>query len=247
MEKNIWITGPVELIKHGIDHIKKDDNFDFRIAMISIDNAVETTIKSFLNLNHRSLGIKYKILKDSFRRFPTMLDLLQKYCLDKISADELDAIEMFHMIRNNLYHQGTGITVNKDIVERYSVVATELISRLFEVEEGKDFKVESISEISDLYGEFLMTWREVEINLKNYALVKSLIPQTPRPLTFKNIIIVLFRNGLIDQELTNELDDLLRIRNKITHNKTNYVKEEMKDLIANLNKIKKKVLDLIQK
>jgi len=246
MEKNIWITGPVELLNHGIIHLKENKSFDLRIAMISVDNAVETTIKSFFNLNRRSLGIKYKMLKDSVRYFPKMLDLLLNNCSDKISADELDAIEMFHMIRNSLYHQGTGITVDKVIVERYSIVAKELISRLFDVEEGIDFELETVSDITKLYGEFLMIWRDIEVNLKNYALISEVIPQTPRPLTIRNIINVLFRNELIDEDLANKISNIRDFRNNIIHSRRNYTIDKMNELIVQIKEIKEEVLNLIQ-
>ncbi len=249
MVKNIWVSGSVELLNHGIKHIKEtsgDNNFDFRIAMISIDNAVESTMKTYISLNRRTLRISYKKYKDGIRKFPLMLDLLLKHCSDKIPADELDAIEMFHMIRNNLYHQGIGINVDKEIVERYSVVAGELISRLFDVEVGKDFEIESVSDISNLYGEFLIIWRDIEVNLKNLALTQELIPQTPRPLTFKNILTTLFRNELIDKDLANNISNISSFRNNIVHNRRNYTTEKMKDLITQIEEIKSKVLNLIQ-
>ena len=40
-----WIEGPLELIKHALEHLKLETGFDNRIAMISIDNAVELMIK----------------------------------------------------------------------------------------------------------------------------------------------------------------------------------------------------------
>jgi len=250
MVKNIWITGSVELLNHGIKHIKEsseDNNFDFRIAMISIDNAVEATLKTFITLNRRTLRISYKIYKNAIRKFPVMLDLLHIHCPEKISAEELDAIEMFHMIRNNLYHQGTGISVDREIVERYSVVSGELISRLFDVEVGKDFEIESVSDISSLYSEFLIIWRDIEVNLKNFALTQGLIPQTPRPLTIKNILTTLFRNELIDEDLANDISNILSFRNNIVHNRMNYSVDKMKELITKIKEIKSKVLNLIQK
>ena len=63
MIKNIWITGSVELLNHGIKHIKEsseDNNFDYRIAMISIDNAVEATMKTYITLIRKVLRFKVK-------------------------------------------------------------------------------------------------------------------------------------------------------------------------------------------
>ena len=41
-----WAAGPRELLNHAFEHLAKGKPFDFRIAMISIDNAVELTIKT---------------------------------------------------------------------------------------------------------------------------------------------------------------------------------------------------------
>lgn len=245
MEKNIWINGPIELLNHGIIHLTENKGFDLRIAMISIDNAVETTIKSYLSLNRRSLGIDHEVLNKSTRNFPKMLNLLLSNCSDKISSEELDAIEMFHKIRNSLYHQGTGITVEKEIVERYAIVAKDLISRLFEVEERIDFELETVSDITKLYGEFLMIWRDIEVNLKNYALISEIIPQTPRPLTIVNIINSLVRNELIDGDLANKISNIRHFRNNIIHSQKNYTIDNMNELIAQIKEIKEEVLTLI--
>lgn len=35
-----WVTGPKELLNHGLQHLELDTDFDSRMAMISIDNAV---------------------------------------------------------------------------------------------------------------------------------------------------------------------------------------------------------------
>ena len=52
--------------------------------------------------------------------------------------------------------------------------------------------------------------------------------------------------GLLVRTIKNELDDLLRVRNKITHNRSNYSEEEMKDLILKLKEIKNRVFLIIQ-
>ena len=248
MVKNIWVTGSIELLNHGIKHIKEptgEDNFDFRIAMISIDNAVEATLKTYITLNRRTLRISYKTYKDAIRKFPAMLDLLHNHCPEKISADELDAIEMFHMIRNNLYHQGTGINVDREIVERYSIVAKELIVILFNVEE--DIELELTTEITNLYNEFLTIWREIEVDLKNYTLIKGLIPQTQRPLILPNILVTLYKNNLIEIELVNELQDLLSHRNEIAHSHRSYTVQEMEEKLTHVKQVKDKIFDLIQR
>lgn len=56
-----WSEGPTELLQHAIEHLSTEDGpngFDNRIAMISVDNAVELTIKTFIQLPKRVHGVK---------------------------------------------------------------------------------------------------------------------------------------------------------------------------------------------
>ena len=55
---NPWTDGPRELIQHAVDHLALGGDFDRRIAMISVDNAVELTIKTYLGLPERARGDK---------------------------------------------------------------------------------------------------------------------------------------------------------------------------------------------
>jgi len=49
----VWKKDPLELLEHGKSHIMIGSDFDLRIAMISIDNAMEVAIKTYLNQNKR--------------------------------------------------------------------------------------------------------------------------------------------------------------------------------------------------
>ena len=48
--KETWASGSIELLRHADSHIKLETAFDSRIAFISIDNSVETSIRTFLSL-----------------------------------------------------------------------------------------------------------------------------------------------------------------------------------------------------
>lgn len=58
MSKKPWIDGPRELLQHGLDHLKLDTDFDRRMAIICIDNAVEVMIKTYFGLPKRATGLK---------------------------------------------------------------------------------------------------------------------------------------------------------------------------------------------
>jgi hypothetical protein len=53
MTEKPWISGPKELPDHAKSHLQSREAFDCRIAMISIDNAVELAIRTYLGLPKR--------------------------------------------------------------------------------------------------------------------------------------------------------------------------------------------------
>jgi len=90
-----WASGPGEILRHGLDLLKKDTDTNRRLAMISIDNAVELTVKTFLGLPKRvtALSISRKEFQEISESFPAMLDALEKYAPDKLTGIDLGEIE----------------------------------------------------------------------------------------------------------------------------------------------------------
>jgi hypothetical protein len=64
--------------------------------------------------------------------FPHLLDLLEKFDDDKLAGSELGDIERYHRLRNALYHDGNGVTVDPDKVDVYNQIAHLLFQNLFE-------------------------------------------------------------------------------------------------------------------
>lgn len=52
-----WISGPSEILQHAINLMSSDNEADRRIAFLSIDNAVELILKTFM-LTRTSYGAK---------------------------------------------------------------------------------------------------------------------------------------------------------------------------------------------
>jgi hypothetical protein len=63
--------------------------------------------------------------------FPMLLDALEKYAASKLDGIDLGEIEWYHRLRNQLYHQGNGLTVERDKVEVYAELANVLFTNLF--------------------------------------------------------------------------------------------------------------------
>jgi hypothetical protein len=90
-----WVSGPGEILKHGLKLLQDDSNTNRRLAMISIDNAVELMVKTFLGLPKRITGLtisrsEYQEISESF---PKLLDTLEKHAADKLTGIDLGEID----------------------------------------------------------------------------------------------------------------------------------------------------------
>ncbi|QNU66523.1 hypothetical protein EHE19_016955 [Ruminiclostridium herbifermentans] len=161
-----WIDGPKELLMHAAEHLNNNGDFDRRIALISIDNAVELTIKTYLSLPKRirkTEGPSRKELQEAENSFPTYLDLLEKYDAKKVSDINIDDIEWYHRLRNQLYHAGNGMTIEVSKVEAYFEIARGLFDSIFNVNILNDFKFAYTTNI----GKFMEIWTGFEKKLRS--------------------------------------------------------------------------------
>jgi len=156
-----WTDGPRELLQHAVDHLAEGGDFDRRIAMVSIDNAVELSVKTYLGLPDRARspsGPGRKQIQDASESFPALLDLLEQYASDRIVGLSLDDIEWYHRIRNQLYHSGNAITVERSKVETYLELALSLFESLFDCAP----QLSHTGAVRTKTGEFLERWVQFE-------------------------------------------------------------------------------------
>ena len=113
-----WASGPKEILKHGLILLREDTDTNRRLAMLSIDNAVELIAKTFLSLPRRVTGFRIGRDKRSeiTESFPGPLDALERYAPERMQDVNLAWIEWFHGMRNDLYHYGNGLTVEREKV-----------------------------------------------------------------------------------------------------------------------------------
>lgn len=205
MEKP-WVNGPKELLGHATEHINSASDFDRRIAFISIDNSIELSIKTFLSLPKRArkkAGPSRKELQEAENSFPTYLDLIEKYDHDKLSFINLDDIEWYHRLRNQLYHNGNGLTVDKSKVEAYFEIGKILFESLFD---DKLLPHQDLTYTTSL-GIFMEKWSIFEKELR------AKLPPKDGPAYYWK------RNFLnsIDDKLVPVFNEIMNFRNEITH------------------------------
>jgi len=226
-----WISGPRELLVHGIQHLDSNTGFDYRIAMISIDNSVELMIKTYLGLPKRTSkieGITRKIFDEIISSFPNLLDGLEKFSSDKLNGIELGDIEWFHRLRNQLYHDGNGITVEKEKVQAYAEIAKILFSNLFgiEIEESGNENLHH-----NLVGEFIKEWAKIEKLRILESGNRRLLPlQAFKELTEK---------AELSEMQTKQLDEIRRFRNRLVHGLSSPTEFELNKSLTELRDIYK--------
>ena len=93
MATKSWTAGPKELLDHATSHLQSKTPFDCRIAMISIDNAVELAARTYLGLPKRVRGTEGPSRRDleAASGFPDLLDLLEKQ-LPSIAGRRLTSV-----------------------------------------------------------------------------------------------------------------------------------------------------------
>lgn len=156
-----WTEGPKELLQHAANHLRLAGDFDRRIALISVDNAVELIIKTYLGLPERARGSKgpgRKELETASDSFPSLLDLLERFVAEKVTDVDLTDIEWYHRLRNQLYHSGNGITVETAKVEAYFQIAMLLFQSLFDTA----LEIDDSNAVHTKTGEFLSLWTTFE-------------------------------------------------------------------------------------
>ncbi len=131
-----WASGAVELLRHADSHVSLSSAFDRRIAFISIDNAVETMIRVFLSLpkSKSRISVPRKDFDEAENSFPRLLSLLWTHASSRLIGLDDSDIEHYHRIRNKLYHDGTGLSVDEQYLLAYRQIAAVLLQRLFNVE-----------------------------------------------------------------------------------------------------------------
>ena len=227
-----WTDGPRELLQHAVDHLVQGGDFDRRIAMVSIDNAVELTVKTYLGLPKRARsgsGPGRKELEDASESFPALLDLLEKYAADRIVGLSLDDIEWYHRIRNQLYHSGNGITVEKSKVETYLELATSLFQSLFDCMP----ELSHTGAVRTKTGEFLDLWVQFERHLR------SGLPEKKGPAYY-------WKRDFLKQ-VTPEAETLYSLaaqfRNEVVHGLREPGVDELQENMARLRKL----LEIVKK
>lgn len=235
-----WATGPAEILLHGLTLLRKDSDTNRRLAMISVDNAVELMVKTFLGLPKRlsGLNITRREYADFSESFPALLDALERHAPDKLTGIDLGTIEWYHRLRNQLYHQGNGLTVERDKIEIYAEVANILLLNLF----GSRL-VERVSEEPDLLGPFIEAWVKLERGLAALSKreIERMALQSPEPRNVRQAAALLRETNLFSETDITAINNFRRIRNDVLHTSADHrmvitqnIVDQLREFIARI-------------
>ena len=226
-----WASGPGEILRHGLSLLNRDTDTNRRLAMISIDNAVELMIKTYLGLPKRITGLSVprKEYNEIAESFPALLDGLEKHAPEKLDGIDLGTIEWYHRLRNELYHQGNGLTVERDKVEIYAELANLMFKNLF----GEGL-VPHASPATELLGEFMAMWVSIERVMYRLAELTYNDLREGQRINRDPMPSFLARDKTIDKPLASEIDRLRQIRNEIVHGEADYKSVLTPDLLKSM-------------
>ena len=223
MHAQPWASGPGEILQHGLSLLKEDTDKNRRLALLSIDNSVELMIKTYLSLPKRVTGINLsrKDYLEISESFPRLLDAIEQHAVEKLSGINLGEIEWYHRLRNELYHQGNGLTVERNKIDIYAELAKLLFKNLFGIDIGIS---ESESTTQDLIGKFLATW--VQVEKKAWAALDSYhSTSTLRSKHSMNVFSELIEQKIIDQPTAEAINTLRTLRNGVVHGDDESIKK----------------------
>ncbi len=236
-KKNPWASGPGEILRHGIELLRHDTDTNRRLAMISIDNAVELMMKTFLGLPRRisGLNIPRKQFQEIAESFPALLDALEQHASDRLEGVDLGTIEWYHRLRNELYHQGNGLTVERDKVEIYAELANILFNNLF----GSQL-VEPPTLKAGLLGQFMTLWPIFERAIRIRSLQFEPVRTERRPRLGIEAVEILHRAGELTDSEVSEIRELRYVRNRAAHAEPGWESELTPEKVKRLEQLASK-------
>lgn len=231
--ESTWASGAIELLGHADSHFDLKTAFDKRIAFISIDNSVETMIRSYLSLPKSKSGIKVsrKELDEAGNNFPSLLGLLSSHAADKLVGIDAADVEHYHRIRNTLYHEGTGLSVDDQYLMAYRGIAGVLLQNLFGSSVGPS------NAGPDTLERLIVNWNNIEQIIRERTEAKGVSPT--------QIWEKALAAGLADDRDLELLGDLRKARNRLVHS-SSINKEELAHWVNTSGELLKKISESTQ-
>lgn len=135
-----WAQGAFELIRHAEEHVRSGNDFDRRMALISFDNSIEVAIFTYLTLSpiqRDNQEFSREQVKTWLNNFHSKLEFLEYFVKTKMFQPmqfQREDIVFYHKLRNELYHQATGLVPDARHLNEIREVALWVFKTLFNID-----------------------------------------------------------------------------------------------------------------
>ncbi len=199
------------------------------------------------------LQIKRTEYQDFSESSPKLLDALERYVPGRlIIGIDLADIEFYHRLRNQLYHHGNGLTVEREKVQVYGELARILFRALFGYEVSPAARPKK-----DLVASFLSQWAAIESAAVTLLNQKGLRLELERTLELERrhdkvagggtMLRALGVAGLISQEQLRELFELRQVRNNLVHFDSEDPPRIDREMIDRLRRVRRNIESQIER
>lgn len=133
-----WALAPFELIEHAEMHLKSNSDFDKRMALVSFDNSIESSISTYLMLNptqRKGQQFQKSDIEKWQTNYHSQIGFIKYFVLEIVKQQmevEIDDIIFYHGLRNELYHKGNGFVPAEIHIQGIRKAAIWIFSTLFE-------------------------------------------------------------------------------------------------------------------
>jgi hypothetical protein len=148
---------------------------------------------------------------------------LDRFAADKMTGVDLGDVEWYHRLRNQLYHSGNGITVERARVEAYFQIAVALFENLF----GQVPDLNDKASIQTRTGEFLQLWTRFDQLLR-----QQLPPKDGLAYYWKREFL-----QSVSDEAATLWDHLREFRNNLVHGLETPANPQLERSIQDLKKL----------
>lgn len=156
----IWLSSPFHLLVHGELHYTLPEDFDRRLALISFDNAIESSIACYLKLHPTMRGNRTyereraRVISEG--NYHVKLDFLFEEVTVRsgICSFIREDVIFIHNQRGHFYHESPDFIPSSAILIRAREIAFWVFAFLFEIpdlETEVSTKVKQIRKVVDLY------------------------------------------------------------------------------------------------
>jgi len=144
-KKHPWQRGSTELIQYSIKHLRSNNDFDKRRSFLILDIGIETLLKTYLELPAEITGTKTSFTKRQEAiagNFHSLVQGVKDAAGERIKNINLEYIQYYHNKRNQLYHDGEGLTIQEDHLLGYLQLAVPLMKALLDVDLAAELEAE---------------------------------------------------------------------------------------------------------